>query len=127
MGHKFAKLPDHPVRNGMARCPICMDEGLDAARVKSILFPENEKTWTDMRPTPLTAAVLRQKDENILQCKWHSEMDNILIEYQRDLVDRLHKFLDEVEQRQSSVEVKKEVTPEHKQDKSCGQRGLEPD
>lgn len=53
MGHKFAKLTDHPVRNGMARCPICIAKGLDAARVKSILFPANEKTWTDTRPTPI--------------------------------------------------------------------------
>lgn len=30
-GHKFAKLPDHPMRNGLARCPRCMGEGLDAA------------------------------------------------------------------------------------------------
>lgn len=31
-GHMFAKLPDHPTRNGLARCPHCMAQGLDAAR-----------------------------------------------------------------------------------------------
>lgn len=30
-GHKFAKLPDHPMRDGKARCPHCMATGLDAA------------------------------------------------------------------------------------------------
>ena len=30
-GHKFAKLPDHPRRDGLARCPHCMAIGLDAA------------------------------------------------------------------------------------------------
>lgn len=29
---KFAKLPDHPRRNGLSRCPHCMAEGLDALR-----------------------------------------------------------------------------------------------
>lgn len=31
-GHKFGKLmPDHPVKDGKARCPVCMAEGLDWA------------------------------------------------------------------------------------------------
>lgn len=30
-GHKFAKLADHPLRNGIARCPHCMAAGLDTA------------------------------------------------------------------------------------------------
>jgi len=31
-GHKFAKLPDHPLRDGKARCPHCLASGLDGAR-----------------------------------------------------------------------------------------------
>lgn len=31
-GHKFAKLPDHPKKDGLARCPHCMASGLDAVR-----------------------------------------------------------------------------------------------
>lgn len=31
-GHKFAKLPDHPKKDGLARCPHCMASGLDALR-----------------------------------------------------------------------------------------------
>lgn len=31
-GHKFAKLPDHPKRDGISRCPYCMAIGLDGAR-----------------------------------------------------------------------------------------------
>lgn len=31
-GHKFAKLPDHPRRHDMSRCPYCMSVGLDLAR-----------------------------------------------------------------------------------------------
>lgn len=31
-GHKFAKLPDHPRRHDMSRCPYCMSAGLDLAR-----------------------------------------------------------------------------------------------
>jgi hypothetical protein len=32
LGHKFAKLPDHPYKDGIARCPHCMAIGLDSAR-----------------------------------------------------------------------------------------------
>ena len=28
-GHKFAKLPDHPFKDGKVRCPYCIAEGLD--------------------------------------------------------------------------------------------------
>ena len=31
-GHKYAKLPDHPMRQGIPRCPHCMAIGLDRAR-----------------------------------------------------------------------------------------------
>ncbi len=31
-GHAFAKLPNHPMRDGQARCPYCMARGLDAYR-----------------------------------------------------------------------------------------------
>lgn len=34
LGHKFAKLPDHPTKDGKSRCPICMSNGLDHARKK---------------------------------------------------------------------------------------------
>lgn len=37
LGHKFAKLGDHPMKDGVARCPICMSVGLDKARL------DNEK------------------------------------------------------------------------------------
>jgi len=30
--HKFIKMEDHPVRNGVSRCPQCLAIGLDAAR-----------------------------------------------------------------------------------------------
>lgn len=33
-GHKYAKLPDHPMRQGMPRCPHCMAIGLDRARTE---------------------------------------------------------------------------------------------
>lgn len=29
-GHKFAKLPDHPKRDGIARCPHCLAIGREA-------------------------------------------------------------------------------------------------
>lgn len=31
-GHKFAKLPDHPTKDGLTRCPHCLAQGLDEAR-----------------------------------------------------------------------------------------------
>lgn len=31
-GHRYVKLPDHPMRNGSPRCPHCMAIGLDKAR-----------------------------------------------------------------------------------------------
>lgn len=31
-GHRYAKLADHPMRNGSPRCPHCMAIGLDRAR-----------------------------------------------------------------------------------------------
>lgn len=31
-GHKFSKLPDHPKKDGLARCPHCMAIGIDALR-----------------------------------------------------------------------------------------------
>ena len=34
LGHKFAKLPDHPTRNGLARCPHCLVLGLATARAE---------------------------------------------------------------------------------------------
>lgn len=33
-GHKFAKLPDHPLKDGRPRCPHCMAVGLDRARTE---------------------------------------------------------------------------------------------
>lgn len=33
-GHKFAKLPDHPTKDGKARCPNCMAIGLDKLLAK---------------------------------------------------------------------------------------------
>ena len=30
---KFPKLPDHPKRDGIARCPHCLAKGLDAERL----------------------------------------------------------------------------------------------
>lgn len=30
--HRFIKLPDHPRKDGLSRCPHCMAIGLDAAR-----------------------------------------------------------------------------------------------
>jgi hypothetical protein len=48
-GHKFGKLmPDHPLKDGKARCPICMAEGLDwanaqlASHGKALSLLENE-------------------------------------------------------------------------------------
>ena len=32
LGHKFAKLPDHPTKDGRPRCPYCMAIGIDARR-----------------------------------------------------------------------------------------------
>lgn len=34
-GHKFAKLSDHPLRDGWPRCPHCMAIGLDAERAST--------------------------------------------------------------------------------------------
>lgn len=31
-GHRFPKLPDHPKKDGQARCPHCLAIGLDAER-----------------------------------------------------------------------------------------------
>lgn len=31
-GHKFAKLNNHPTRDGKARCPYCLVSGFDALR-----------------------------------------------------------------------------------------------
>ena len=31
-GHRFAKLADHPTKDGLARCPHCLAIGLDASR-----------------------------------------------------------------------------------------------
>lgn len=31
-GHRFAKLQDHPTKDGKARCPHCMAVGLELAR-----------------------------------------------------------------------------------------------
>ncbi len=31
-GHVFAKLQDHPTKDGRPRCPHCLASGLDAAR-----------------------------------------------------------------------------------------------
>lgn len=41
-GHKFAKLVDHPKRDGMPRCPHCLAIGLDAMRAEagSIKVPD---------------------------------------------------------------------------------------
>jgi hypothetical protein len=35
MGHRFAKLDDHPTKDGSPRCPHCMALGLDAARAQN--------------------------------------------------------------------------------------------
>jgi len=32
MAHRFAKLPDHPMRDGQARCPHCLAIGFDKYR-----------------------------------------------------------------------------------------------
>jgi len=33
-GHKFAKLHNHPHKDGRPRCPMCLSIGLDAARAE---------------------------------------------------------------------------------------------
>lgn len=43
-GHKFAKLPDHPMRDGRARCPHCMAIGLDDLRAS---FEEVSKRFAE--------------------------------------------------------------------------------
>ena len=53
MGHQFAKLPDHPRRDGAARCPHCMAEGLDVRaaeneRLRAAL--EKARTWINAGP-----------------------------------------------------------------------------
>lgn len=35
-GHTYAKLPDHPKKDGSPRCPHCLAEGLDKTRRKSL-------------------------------------------------------------------------------------------
>ena len=45
-GHKFAKLSNHPVKDGKARCPNCLAIGLDNLRAG--LESEN-KTPVDIR------------------------------------------------------------------------------
>lgn len=37
-GHRFVRLPDHPMRNGLPRCPHCMAAGLDSSRQKYAWF-----------------------------------------------------------------------------------------
>jgi len=44
--HVFAKLPDHPVKDGRARCPHCLVIGLDI-RDKELLTNTQEKHITD--------------------------------------------------------------------------------
>ena len=41
-GHKFAKLPDHPVKDGKARCPNCLAIGFDKLKAETgtkLAFP----------------------------------------------------------------------------------------
>ena len=48
-GHRFGKLmPGHPLKDGKARCPVCMAEGLDHANAqlaehgKALMLLENK-------------------------------------------------------------------------------------
>lgn len=49
LGHKFAKLADHPKKDGVARCPHCMATGLDSERAAS--KPEPQSTMVDKQST----------------------------------------------------------------------------
>jgi len=35
MGHRFAKLPDHPTRDGRPRCIHCLAQGFDLLRAQN--------------------------------------------------------------------------------------------
>lgn len=56
-GHKFAKLPDHPTKDGVARCPHCMAEGLDRIRKRDadILDAANDAVKAIQRSYGYTA------------------------------------------------------------------------
>lgn len=41
LGHRFAKLPDHPTREGLPCCPHCMKEGLLGARAEVVMLRES--------------------------------------------------------------------------------------
>lgn len=38
--HKFAKLPDHPMKDGFARCPHCLANGCD------LLWERLQSAWS---------------------------------------------------------------------------------
>lgn len=46
-GHKFAKLNDHPKRDGLPRCPHCMAQGLDTLRTCQPAQQEYGRVHTD--------------------------------------------------------------------------------
>lgn len=41
LGHKFAKLPSHPTKDGRAQCPNCMAIGLERCRQELRTFKKH--------------------------------------------------------------------------------------
>lgn len=82
-GHNFAKLPDHPVKDGKARCPYCLSVGFDAFSnqlkhsvsftqvnraliLANIPYEQMLKVMAYLPPNPLTtiSSNFRSKQEN---------------------------------------------------------------
>jgi len=40
-GHKFAKLPDHPLKDGTPRCPHCMAQEIEEGTNKTNVFSDD--------------------------------------------------------------------------------------
>jgi len=71
-GHKFAKLPDHPKKDGLSRCPHCLVIGLDECRQRQKTRPQETivrcedkeaQKWEDQREAMFNAWKRKQNKE----------------------------------------------------------------
>jgi len=100
LGHTFAMLPDHPKKNGKARCPHCMALAIEN-KIADIHFPSEELLDRSINTLGLSTRVLNSLKESFVPQEWKDRSPDYyeenLCHTIRDLVsksenDLLHQF-----------------------------------
>jgi DNA-directed RNA polymerase subunit alpha len=100
LGHTFAKLPDHPTKDGKPRCPHCMSIAIEK-NTRELHLPPDEILDRNINTLGLSTRVLNSLNESFVPQEWKDRSPDYyevnLCHTIRDLVsksenDLLHQF-----------------------------------